>query len=72
MNYKNFLQQKVDLAHEQIRSGQYRSNEEVAAAFTEMRNMLLSGYATAPTKEVDSKYFDNLRRRVIATSYSGR
>lgn len=64
MSYKNLLQKKVDLAREQIRSGQYRSNEEVAAAFTELRGLLLAGYASAPTSAVDPSYFRNLQTRV--------
>lgn len=42
MNYKDFLQQKVDQAREQIQSSQYRSNAEVntecAAQRTELAN----------------------------------
>ena len=64
MSYKNFLQKKVDLAREQIQAGQYRSNEEVATAFTELRGRLLAGYASAPTKAVCPSHFANLRSRV--------
>ena len=64
MNYKNFLQKKVDLAREQIQAGQYRSNEGAAAAFAELRGFLLAGYASAPTKAVGPGYFKKLRARV--------
>lgn len=64
MNYKNFLQKKVDLARKQVQAGEHRSNEEVTAAFTELRDLLLAGYASAPTSAVDPSYFRNLRTRV--------
>lgn len=64
MSYKNFLQKKVDLARELVQAGEHRSNEEVAAAFTELRVLLLAGYTSAPTNAVDPSHFRNLRTRV--------
>ena len=68
MSYKNFLQKKVDQARAQVSTGHYLSNEEVTTAFQQLRNSLLTGSNSAPTKVVNSKYFDHLRIRVIATT----
>lgn len=65
MSYKNFLQKKVDLAREQIQAGEHRSNEEVAAAFTELRGLLFAGYASAPTKAVSPSHFEKLRAGAV-------
>ncbi len=49
MNYKNFLQKKVDQAREQIKAGQYRSNEQVSAEFAARRTELANRFeATIP------------------------
>jgi antitoxin ParD1/3/4 len=38
----------------------------------QLRNLLLAGASSAPTKPVDGAYFDGLRRKVRATKPTGR
>ena len=37
MNYKDFLQAKIDLTRAQIKNGNYIPNEQVATEFTALR-----------------------------------
>ena len=50
MNYKNFLQKKVDQAREQVQAGEHRSNKEVAAEFAARRTELTNRFEAARGK----------------------
>jgi hypothetical protein len=41
--YEEFLREKVEIARTSMRAGQGRSNEEVEATFSALRNQLRSG-----------------------------
>lgn len=43
LGYEDFLRQKVELARVSMRTGKGRSNEEVEASFSALRNQLKSG-----------------------------
>lgn len=64
MNYKNFLQTKVDLARAQMKAGNNIPNERMSAEFSALRARLLAGRNSPPTTAITPEDFKKLRDRV--------